>query len=131
MPIHFIIDASTSVVEATATGVLTCEEMVTYIDAKAEAGVMENNELIDVREATLDLSADDLRVIAGESETALAGGAAGRMALVTNSPLVYGVAKACGDLMRADHASPGVFYGMEAAREWLRTGHAPASPATM
>lgn len=119
MPISFVVKSKASSVHATAHGIISFVDVVTYIAAKVEAGVMAFDEMIDLRDVNVDLSAKDLPAIADEVSHALAGQTPGRVAVVTNSAFIYSLAQAYGELTHAIGSKMGVFYDVESAREWL------------
>ena len=119
MPVSFVIDSKTSIVHATATGIISYADVLTYIAGKLRAGVITKDELIDLRDVTLDLSAADLPAIAGEVSNALAGQPPGRIAVLTNSAIIYGLARGYAELTKGHGTRLEVFHDLATAREWL------------
>lgn len=124
MPITFKVDQK--VVFTTARGILSYTKVLDHILAKREAEVVTLPELFDARDVTLDLSADELKSIASEVATALDGKAPGKIAVVTNSAFLFGLARSYGEITKDTNPDFDVFYDFEEARSWLLKCSAPA-----
>lgn len=119
MPISYVIDPELDGIHATATGVISPDEVTDFIRRKTDAGIMGSDELIDVRNITVSISATDLPKIAAEAQAALAGRRSGRTAVVTNSVTLYGLAQAYGVAAKFTGVSFRVFRDIKEARVWL------------
>jgi hypothetical protein len=80
---------------------------------------MANDELVDVRNITLDLAHAELPAIVIEVRRALGAQPAGSTAVVTNSSFLYGLARSYAELIRDSHPHFEVFTDMNEARRWL------------
>src|SRR5437879_264512 len=119
MPVKFKIDDASGSVFAEARGIVSFAELVDYITAKEEQGLMGLPELFDARDTTLDLSVSDLETLSSETAEALGTKVAGRVSVVTNSAFIYGLAQAYAVLARQVQPTFAIFKDAQEARIWL------------
>lgn len=119
MPVKFKIDDASGAVFAEARGIVSFAELIDYITAKEEQGLMGLPELFDARDTTLDLSISDLKQLASKTAEALGAKVAGRVAVVTNSAFIYGLAQAYAVLARQVQPTFAIFKDAREARIWL------------
>ena len=119
MPIKFSSDHGTKAIVTTATGIVSCEDILNHIEAKVVADVLTYAELFDARDVTLDVSIAELNVIAKEAREATGQQKPGRIAVVTNSSFIYGLAKLYASLTEKDNPHFEIFREMDAARSWI------------
>jgi hypothetical protein len=129
MPIEFTIDREHRLILTTASALVNQEVLSDYVQRKAQAGVIDYAELFDARDVTLDLSLSDLQRIADEVRAAQGLLKPGKVAAITNSDFVYGLARAYAALAREDNPHFHIFRDIEEARAWLlEVGLEPLSP---
>jgi hypothetical protein len=119
MPIHFTVDEVKRAVFTTATGIVSCDEILDHLVAKASVGAASFHELFDARQVILDISSADLVVIAKGVSDSLGDEAHGKNAVVTDSAMIYGLAKTYADLTGKDASDFQVFEDLDEARESL------------
>jgi len=119
MPITFSIEQK--VVRTEARGIVTYSEILDHIEAKIAAGAMAFPEIFDARDVMLDLSSSDLQQIASKVVDALAGAAPGKIAVVTNSPFLFGLARSYGELTKETNPQFKVTCDPEEADSWIVT----------
>jgi len=118
MPVTFTIDHEAKTILATATGILSSEEVLGYLHSKQEAKVLGFAELFDVRGVTLDLSISDLHQIAAEVRAVMGDSKPGRVGVVTNSSFIRGLAQTYAALTVNENPEFDVFHDLEEARAW-------------
>ena len=119
MPITFTIDQPHHAVLATAAGIVSADEVLGHVQAKAEVGAAGYDELFDARHVTLDLSSTDLIFIAKAVRETLRDETPGKSAVVTDSPVIFTLAKTYADLTGKEASDLQVFKDIEDARRWL------------
>jgi hypothetical protein len=119
MPVTFHTDDSSGVVFTAANGIVSCAELVEHIAAKAALNLQTRAELFDARDITLDLSLSELQVVANRTKEALRSQPPGKVAVVTNSAFVYGLARAYSSITREDNPHLKIFQSVEEAHAWL------------
>src|SRR5688572_13229243 len=98
MAITFTVDPSKRAIFAAATGIVSRQDVLDHLQSKVGLRVTAFHELFDARNVTLDLSSNDLVVIAKAVREALGDEAPGRNAIVTDNAFIYGLAKTYADL---------------------------------
>jgi hypothetical protein len=119
MPVTFRADRSHGVVVTVARGIVSYAELMAHIDAKAKKGVAAKAELFDARDITLDLSIPELKKLAARVKEAVGEQAPGKIAVVTNSAFVYGLARAYAELSRKHNPQFEVFSDIRDAQGWI------------
>jgi hypothetical protein len=117
--IVFTVDRKAKAVFTTARGIVSRADIIDHIEAKMRAGVLAYAELFDGRETVLDLSMEDLPIIAETMRTAMADLKPGKVAVVADSGFLYSLARSYAELTREDNPQFEVFTEMEEAREWF------------
>jgi hypothetical protein len=118
MPVTFTHDDKARTILAVATGILSCETVLDYLREKPNAHVLGYAELFDVRGVTLDLSISDLYKIAAEVRAAMGPIKPGRVAVVTNSSFIRGLARTYAAMTANENPEFDVFHDLEEARAW-------------
>lgn len=114
----FDFDYADQVLTVTVTGEPTPDDYRGAIRrAKEITGAMPGHRIWDLRQATLTLTADELRGLAQLSGSADRGRS--RMALVANDGLSFGLSRMYSVFRENDHVSVRVFKTPEAARSWF------------
>jgi hypothetical protein len=119
MPVTFRIDRSSGIVLSVAAGIVTYAELRRHIEAKARLDVVAKAELFDARDISLDLSLRELQELAGAVKEAVGPEAPGKIALVTNSAFVYGLARTYAALSRKDNPQFRIFADVQEAQAWI------------
>ena len=119
MPVSFRVDDSSGAIFTTAREIVSYAELVDHVAAKVERGLMARAELFDARDITLDLSLGELQQVADRVKEALGSQKPGKIAVITNSAFVYGLARAYAALSREDNPRFEIFQDEENARTWL------------
>ena len=122
MPVTFTIDYEAKTIVAVGTGILSCEDILNYLQEKEKSCVMGYAELFDVRGVTLDLSISDLHKIAAAARTAMGATKQGRIGVVTNSSFIRGLARTYAALTVSENPEFDVFHDFEEARVWAFSG---------
>ena len=73
MPVTFRYDERSGIVLTTAKGIVSFEDLMSHIEAKAHMDLSGAAELFDARDLTLDLSLAQMRRLAHETEIQLGG----------------------------------------------------------
>ena len=118
MPVTFTIDYEAKTIVAVAKDILSCEEVLGYLQEKQKAHALGYAELFDVRGVTLDLSISDLHQIAAEVRAAMGGIKQGRIGVVTNSSFIRGLAQTYAAMTLKENPEFDVFHDLEEARAW-------------
>ena len=118
--IEFVVDRERQIIFSRASGVVSLGDILKYIDAKKQAGVLEYAELLDGRNIVVDLSVSDLPVIGDAMRNSMAVQKTARTALVTNSALIYGLAKRYAEIRKRDNLQFEVFGDYAEASKWVR-----------
>jgi hypothetical protein len=118
MPVTFSIDHETKTIISTASGLLSCDELLGHLAAKKTKNVLSYAEVFDVRGVTLDLSISDLHKLAAEVRVAMGIEKPGRIGVVTNSSFIRGLAHTYAALTVSENPKFGVFHDFDEARGW-------------
>lgn len=119
MPIAFRSEHGTKTILTTATGIVSCADILDHIQAKVVADLVTYAELFDARDVTLDVSIAELHLIAESAREATGQQKPGRIGLVTNSSFIYGLAKLYASLTERDNPQFKIFQEMDTARAWI------------
>src|SRR4051812_13785994 len=117
--IGFAVDDDKQIIFSRAGGIVSRADVLSYIEAKTEAGVLGYAELFDARDMVVDLSTADLPVIGTAMRKAAEGKEPAKTAVVTNSAMIYGLAKRYAEITRADNPLFKVFTDYNEARTWV------------
>lgn len=119
MPITFSSDHGANAILTTATGIVSCGDILKHIEAKVVADVMSYAELFDARDVTLDISITEVNVIARKVREATGQEKPGRIGIITNSNFIYGLAKLYASITEKDNPQFRIFQDLDAARLWI------------
>ncbi|HKW90259.1 MAG TPA: methyltransferase domain-containing protein [Methylomirabilota bacterium] len=120
MPFTFELDPAAGVVRTTAHGLIRYEDLATHVRALLDAGLARIPQLIDARHAEHDLSADDMRRLAGlVGDLHAPAGVSRRTALVVTALVDYGMARMYGTLAQKVQPDFAVFRDLGEAEAWL------------
>ena len=122
MAVTFTIDHDAKQIVAVASGILSCEEILDYLKEKQSAQALGFAELFDVRGVTLDLSISELHKIASAVRAAVGEIKQGRIAVVTNSSFIRGLAQTYAAMTSIENPEFDVFHDLEQARRWAFSG---------
>jgi hypothetical protein len=122
MAVTFKIDHDAKRIVAVASGILSCEEILDYLKEKQTAQALGFAELFDVRGVTLDLSISELHKIASAVRAAMGETRQGRVAVVTNSSFIRGLAQTYAAMTSIENPEFDVFHDLEQARGWAFSG---------
>jgi hypothetical protein len=122
MAVTFTIDHDAKRIIAIASGILSCQEVLDYLKEKQKAQALGFAELFDVRGVTLDLSISDLHKIASSVRAAMGDLKQGRVAVVTNSSFIRGLAQTYAAMTAIENPEFDVFHDLEQARGWAFSG---------
>jgi hypothetical protein len=120
--IGFAADHDKGIITSRASGVISRADILGYIDAKMQAGVLGYAELFDARDIVVDLSMADLSPIGDAMRNSMAGQKPAKLAVVTNSAFIYGLAKRYGEITSGDNSQFKVFTDYDAASKWVEAG---------
>lgn len=116
--VHFEVDGA-GIVRTTMRGTITVHEAIAHTRARAAAGVLGSPQVIDGREAQLELTTDDLREIAELVGRLRKGTSPSRTAFVAQGDFAYGMARMYAALAQRDDPGFAVFRTMEEAERWI------------
>ena len=119
--VHFEVDAA-GIVRTTMRGTITVDQVIAHTRARATAGVLGSPQVVDAREAQLELSTADVREIADTVGRLRSGTARARTAFVVGSDFAYGMGRMYAVLAERDDPGFAVFRSMEEAERWVQ-GH--------
>lgn len=128
MPITYTLDHDQRRMFTRAEGLLTRHELEQHLDVEAQDHAEEYAELFDARDATTDITADDVRGLVDRARRWQASGIkVGPTAIVATTDVVYGMARMYAMLAEFLNAPVEVFRDVASAMEWL--DHvSPAAP---
>ena len=121
MSISFLADHHHHLVRTTCLGIITMVELVVYFRSLATQGLLKYPQLIDAREATLRLTATELREIADQMTSLRAMFGKAPIAFVPRDAESYRVAREYG-VMGAGGTELEVFEDVAAAEVWIEIG---------
>lgn len=119
MPVTFKYDETGGIVLTTGRGIVSFEDLMRHIEAKARMKISGVAELFDARDMTLDLSLAQMRQLAEETESRLGAKPPNKTAVVTNSAFIYGLARAYADISRQNKSQFEVFSDIQDAQSWI------------
>ena len=119
MPITFRSDHGSETILTTATGILSCPDILAHIHAKTVADLTTYDELFDAQDVTLDVSIAELGLIAKKVKEATGKQNPGRIGVVTNSGFIYGLAKLYASITEKDNPHFEIFQDRDAALSWI------------
>ena len=119
MPLTFSIDHEARTVLSTATGILSRDDLLGHLLSKKAQKLFSYSELFDVRNVTLDLSISDLHKIAAEARLAMGDDKPERVAVVTTSSFIRGLAHTYAALTVGENPNFSVFQHIDEARQWV------------
>ena len=118
MPVSTSIDHEAKTIHTTASGIVSCDEILDHVERKRIAKAFNYAEVFDARGVTLDLSISDLHTIAAEVRAATGQEKPGRVSVVTNSSFIRGLAHTYAALTIGENPEFRVFHDLEGAKEW-------------
>ena len=118
--IRFVVDAS-RVVRTTFSGTLTSSHIVEHLQERERAGVLALPQVIDARDARLDLSVEAIQELAAYTRELRLRTPIGPTAVVVASDLAYGIARMYAGFDAPDSAGHAVFRSVAEAEAWLET----------
>jgi hypothetical protein len=113
------IDAS-GILRTTFSGPLALPQLILHLQARERAGLLANPQVVDARDATLELSTADVRKLAALAREVRRRTAVGPTALVASRDLSYGIGRMYAGFDASDSAGFAVFRSMEEAERWLK-----------
>jgi len=119
MPIHYTIDDVQRRLITRADGVVTFHEINVHLDIEERNRHLSLSELVDARDATTDLTAEQVRRLVQRAAHMLRTLDLGPTAIVTRSDVLYGMARMYSILAEGVGAAAGVFRDVESAIRWL------------
>ncbi len=119
MPITFTVDFTSKTIYTTAVGTIDFADLVVHLRAKDKANLLSYAELFDARDVLLDVSASELREIADEVRSVMGSQTPARIAVVTNSAFIYGLAETYAALTVQDNPQLRIFRSLEEANAWI------------
>lgn len=113
------IDAS-GILRTTCSGALALPQLILHLQARERAGLLARPQVVDARDATLELSTADVRKLAALAREVRRRTAVGPTALVASRDLSYGIGRMYAGFDAPDSAGFAVFRSMEEAERWLK-----------
>ena len=124
MSLHYFRDQDDNRLITTADGLVTFEEINAHLDVEERNGDLNRPELIDARNATTNLTAQQVRHLAHRAADMLSRVRLGPTAVVTNNDTVFGMARMYSVFAESAGAVVEVFRDIDAASRWLaQFGH--------
>ena len=118
MPISLIIDSTLDCTVARADGLVTYADLVSHGEEK-RARALSIDELLDARDATTNLTSQQVRMLAHRTEMLLRDGRFGVLAVVATSRVTFGMARMYQILCDRLPTRIGVFHTIREAHSWL------------
>jgi hypothetical protein len=123
MPIHYFRDQADNSLITTAEGAVTFEDINAHLDLEERNGDLNRPELIDARNASTNITAEQVRHLAHRAAAMLSRVRLGPSALVTNDDVVFGMARMYSVFAEGAGAVVEVFRDIDAATRWLGRFH--------
>ena len=120
MPYTFAVDTTLPLVHVYGVGALNLDDIRDLSDAIAAAGVYAVPRLVDMRDATLHLSAAQVQSYVHVLAEYRAAHGAVRIAIVVRDPATFGILRMYQILSSEQNPGFGVFYGLSEAMDWLQ-----------
>ena len=117
--ITFSVDAE-GIVRTTMRGVIGAAALAAHVRARAGAQLLNSPQLVDARDAQLDLSTEDVRSLAALVGQLRSTGGTSRTAFVAQQDFAYGMARMYAALGVRDDPGFAVFRSLDEAKSWLR-----------
>ena len=127
MPITHRVNEATQSLETRATGCVTAEELERHLQIEERDGFIALDELFDARDATTDLTSDQVRTFVRRTEELAQRGRLGAVAFVTENKVTFGMARMYQLLCDDRPVRVGVFRDAPSARLWLESLRVRAS----
>ena len=118
MPISLIIDSTLDCTVARAEGLVTYDDLVSHGEEK-RARALSMDELLDARDATTNLTSQQVKMLAHRTEMLLRDGRFGVLAVVATSRVAFGMARMYQILCDQLPTRIEVFRTIHEARAWL------------
>lgn len=119
MPIRYTVDATHNRLNTRADGLVTFHEINEHLDMEERHRRLDLPELFDARGASTDLTEQQVRRLVDRATTMLRAVDLGATAVVTNDPVVFGMAQIYAVLAEQAGIVAGVFYDIDTASHWL------------
>jgi hypothetical protein len=119
MSIYYFRDQQNNRLITTAEGVVTFEEINAHLDLEERNGDLNRPELIDARNASTTITAEQVRHLAHRAAGMLSRMRLGPSALVTNDDVVFGMGRMYSVFAESAGAIVEVFRDIDAANRWL------------
>jgi len=119
MPIRYAIDRINRRLVTHADGLITFRDINAHLDVEESNRDLEFSELFDAREATTNVTLEEVRLLARRAADMLRLVDLGATAIVTTNDVLYGMARMYSVLAESEGAAADVFSDVESASEWL------------
>jgi hypothetical protein len=119
MPILFRVDHPARTVVATATGAIGFDDVDRHLTEEVGSGGLGYHELLDARQATANLTADEIRRLVKRARSLAAEQRLGPTALVVDNDVSYGMGRMYAILSEDFDPEFGVFRDLGQAAAWL------------
>jgi hypothetical protein len=119
MPIRYSIDRLHDRLLTHAEGVVSFEDINAHLDVEQRDGNLDRPELVDARGAIVDLTTEQIRRLVQRATTMLRRLELGPTAIVTNSDVVFGMARMYSLMGEGAGIATEVFRDVESAARWL------------
>jgi len=119
MPIRYWIDPDNGWLMTAADGTVTFRDISAHLDIEQRNNDLGRAELVDARNATTDLSAEDVRRLVQRAADMLRTGRLGPTAIVTTDDVVFGMSRMYAMRAEGVGAEARVFRDVESATRWL------------
>jgi hypothetical protein len=120
-PIRFHVDHDTRTVLTTARGVLRIKDFVAHTHKIVKAGVFEYSQLINAREAHLDITPSDVLTLVSLMKDLRNTHGPAKTAFVAKHPADFGMMRMYEIKIGEDDSGFAVFYDIYQAEQWIFT----------
>jgi hypothetical protein len=128
MPITYSIDLALRRLFAVATGSLTYSELLAHLEKERDDNGLPLTEIIDATQATVVLSAAEVRMVVQRVRDLGRRNALGPMAIITGDDISFGIMRMM-EMLIEDVCDVRPFRNRGKAEEWLDTIPMPRSPS--
>ena len=119
MPIRYSIDRINRRLVTRADGLLTFRDINAHLDVEESNRDLEYSELFDARDATTNVTLEEVRLLARRAAEMLRLVDLGATAIITTNDVLYGMARMYSVLAESEGVAADVFSDVETATEWL------------
>ena len=119
MAVQFTVDQKERLIRTKASGAISLAQLFEHISKKKAAKVIDYSELFDARDIALNISLTDLPHLGSKVREAQGSLSPGKVAVVTNSNFVRGLASAYAGFVKEENPRVKIFQSLAEAEAWI------------